>query len=158
MADQLCLVRDTPHPPHRWAPLVADPIHERVFHLGLAALDCPGVPAHPEGDPRMTNLVPADQIEQHVGARRHQLAHLGRANSTEQTVYILHSHACRDSGIDLRACIYSRALDRGIDLYYWAGREDQVVTLQVVHGMLLPDVDGATDIVLVDQHLGRGAE
>lgn len=106
----------------------------------------------------MTDLVPADRIEQHVGARRHPLAHLGRANSTEQTVYILHSHACRDRGIDLRTCSYSRALDLGINLGDWAGREDQVVTLQVEHGILMPDLDGPTDIVLVDQHLGRGAE
>lgn len=62
----------------------------------------------------MSDLVPADQIEQIVGARRHKLAHLGRAVSAEQTVYVLHSFACRDSGIDLRTCVYSRALDAGI--------------------------------------------
>ena len=33
----------------------------------------------------MTDLVPADQIEQIVGARRHPLAHLGRAVSAELT-------------------------------------------------------------------------
>ncbi|WP_228941817.1 hypothetical protein [Nocardioides sp. Leaf374] len=97
----------------------------------------------------MTDLVPADQIEHLVGARRHPLAHLGRADSTEQTVYILHSYACRDSGIDLRTCGYSRALDRGIDLGDWAGHEDQVVTLQVEHGLLMPDLHGPTDLVLV---------
>lgn len=46
----------------------------------------------------MTDLVPADQIEQIVGARRHPLAHLGRAVSAEQTVYILHSQRCKGDG------------------------------------------------------------
>ena len=90
----------------------------------------------------MTDLVPADQIESIVGARRHALAHLGRAVSSEQTVYILHSHACKDSGIDLRSCIYSRALDRGIDSGDWDGQEDETVTLQAAHGWLMPDDDG----------------
>lgn len=31
------------HGPHQWAPLVADPSHERVLHVGLAMLACPGV-------------------------------------------------------------------------------------------------------------------
>lgn len=99
--------------------------------------------------PLMSNLVPADQIEELVGARRHALAHLGRAVSVEQTVYILHSHACKDSGIDLRSCDYSRALDRGIDAGDWRGHEDQVVTLMHVHGFLMPDSDGPDDIVHV---------
>jgi hypothetical protein len=95
----------------------------------------------------MSNLVPADQIEQIVGARRHALAHLGRAVTAEQIVYVLHSQRCKDSGIDLRACTYSQALDSGIEgLHEWDGQEDQVVTLQVAHGCLLPDPDGPPDI------------
>lgn len=95
----------------------------------------------------MTDLVPADQIEQLVGARRHTQAHLGRADSAEQTVYILHSAECKATGVDLRSCVYSRALDRGIDgLPDWNDYEDQVVTLQVSHGWLLPDDDGPDDI------------
>lgn len=58
----------------------------------------------------MTDLVPADQIEAIIGASRHQSAHLGRRVSTEGVAYILHSHECRDSGIDLRECEYSLAL------------------------------------------------
>ncbi|UIU47024.1 hypothetical protein [Microcystis phage MinS1] len=98
----------------------------------------------------MTDLVPADRIEQIVGARRHALAHLGRAVSAEQTVYILHSQRCKDSGIDLRACGYSRALDRGIDLGDWDGHEDQLVTLMHAHGFLMPDDDGPDDIEVLD--------
>lgn len=95
----------------------------------------------------MTDLVPADQIEQLVGARRHQLAHLGRAVSANRMVYILHSQACKDSGIDLRRCAYSEALDDGIDLAEWT--EDQTVTLQVEHGHLTPDPAGPADVVLL---------
>lgn len=51
MSDQPCPLRDTPHPSHEWAPLIADPTHDRVFHVGLAVLDCPGVLAHTKGDP-----------------------------------------------------------------------------------------------------------
>lgn len=99
----------------------------------------------------MTDLVPADQIEQIVGARRHALAHLGRAVSSEQTVYILHSHACKDSGIDLRSCGYSRALDRGIDLSDWVDHQDQTVTLMHVHDFLMPDNDGPDDIEFLSE-------
>lgn len=102
----------------------------------------------------MTDLVPADQIEQIVGARRHPLAHLGRAVSSEQVVYILHSQQCLDSGIDLRSCGYSRALDRGIDLADWQHHQDQVVTLQHVHGFLMPDDDGPADVELLEVSRG----
>lgn len=102
----------------------------------------------------MTDLVPAGQIEQIVGARRHALAHLGRAVSAERTVYILHSATCLASGVDLRDCVYSRALDKGIDgLPEWDGRHDRTVTLQAVHGDLIP---GPDDIELVPA--GEGAE
>lgn len=93
----------------------------------------------------MSDLVPASEIEARVGARRHALAHLGRAVSAEQTVYILHSRACIDTGIDLRSCDYSHALDRGIDLVDWQHHQDRVVTLQHQHGYLMPD-DGPDDI------------
>ncbi len=63
----------------------------------------------------MSGLVNPDQIEQLVGIRRHQTEHFGRADSTEQTVYILHSQECKDSGIDLRECPFSIALDQGIE-------------------------------------------
>ena len=97
----------------------------------------------------VTDLVPATEIEQIVGARRHALAHLGRFATAEQTVYILHSQACLNSGIDLRSCIYSRALERGIEeLPEWEGWKDRAVTLQVESDLLLPDPDGPPDVVL----------
>ena len=69
----------------------------------------------------MSNLVPPSEIEGIVGAHRHAVSHFGRAVSSEQTVYILHSRECVDSGVDLRDCPFSVALDKGIDL---VGPED----------------------------------
>ena len=86
----------------------------------------------------MTDLVPTDQIERIVGARRHPHQHLGRAVSAEQTVYILHSEKCRDSGTDLRECAYSKALDNGIDLDWWKAHEDKPVVLAPYHDRLIP--------------------
>ena len=86
----------------------------------------------------MTDLVPADEIEQIVGARRHAHQHLGRAVSVEQAVYILHSEKCRDSGIDLRDCPYSKALDNGIDMDWWHQHQDRAVVVAPFHGRLIP--------------------
>jgi hypothetical protein len=85
----------------------------------------------------MSDLVAADRIEKIVGASRHPTDHIGRAVSSERTVYILHSHECRDSGIDLRECRYSLALDRGIGLSEW--KEDAATRLEIIDGRL---VDG----------------
>lgn len=60
----------------------------------------------------MTDLVPTNQIELIVGLPRHPTRHFGRAVGAR--FYILHSKECKDSGIDLRDCAYSRALDRGL--------------------------------------------
>lgn len=84
----------------------------------------------------MTALVPADRVEEIVGARRHATHHLGRAVSSEQVVYILHDQACKDSGLDLRECSYSLALDRGIEVADWA--EDTTLALVVEGGQLVP--------------------
>lgn len=84
----------------------------------------------------MSDLVPTDQIESIVGARRHAWKHYARAVSAEQTVYILHSRTCLETGIDLRECEFSRALDRGIDPKRW--REGVALVVEVVHGQLLP--------------------
>lgn len=65
----------------------------------------------------MTDRVPADQIEGIVSAERHPTHHIGRLVGDD--VYILHSHACLDAVPDLRTCLYSRALDRGIDRSEW---------------------------------------
>lgn len=59
----------------------------------------------------MTRLESADEIEGIVGAERHATEHLGRAVSVEQRLYILHSVECVESGIDLRDCEFSLALD-----------------------------------------------
>lgn len=83
----------------------------------------------------MTDLVPAEQIEQIVGARRHPTWHLARAVSATETVFILHSQTCKDSDLDLRECQYSLALDRGIDPDDWA--EDTTVGLVVEGGNLV---------------------
>ena len=89
----------------------------------------------------MSGAVPADQIEQIVGIRRHRQAHFGRAVSAEQAVHILHSQRCLDSGIDLRECRFSLALDQGIDRDKWAGREDIPVALGVWGARLIPIKD-----------------
>jgi hypothetical protein len=64
----------------------------------------------------MSTLVPAEDIERIVGARRHPTEHLGRAISAQRRTYILHPQSCLDTGIDLRDCSYSRAMDRGTRL------------------------------------------
>ena len=84
----------------------------------------------------MTDLVDPDEIERIVGARRHPIHHLARAVSSEQTVYILHSQRCKDSGIDLRACDFSLALDNGIREHEWV--EDETTLVTTLHGTLLP--------------------
>ncbi|MCV7255302.1 hypothetical protein H7J86_24365 [Mycobacterium hackensackense] len=92
----------------------------------------------------MTDLVPADQIEQIVGIKRHDTKHYGRAVSAEEQVYILHSRECKDSGVDLRQCPYSLALDNGIQIESWVDLEDIAVALVIVDDRLVPAV-GATD-------------
>jgi hypothetical protein len=67
----------------------------------------------------MTDIVPAQDIERIVGVPRHATEHWGRAVSDEQRVYILHSRECLESGIDLRDCSFSLALDDGIDPFDW---------------------------------------
>lgn len=89
----------------------------------------------------MSKLVPATEIEQIVGESRHATMHIGRAVSEEETVYILHSQECKDSGIDLRACPLSLAMDRGIESESWAGFEDRPVALGIIHDRLVPLVD-----------------
>lgn len=100
----------------------------------------------------MSELVPADKIEQIVGARRHPHQHLGRAVSAEQTVYVLHSQQCKDSGIDLRDCEWSLALDRGIDLDDWKDHEDRPVELATCDRRLFPTTPAwLTDYTLQDE-------
>lgn len=94
----------------------------------------------------MSTLVDPSRIERIVGMKRRRQAHYGRAISGEQTVYILHSQRCLDSGIDLRNCRFSRALDLGIEHPYWTGAGDKPVVLGVWNGHLIPiKVMGADD-------------
>jgi hypothetical protein len=86
----------------------------------------------------MSDLVPTEDIERIVGVARHRKAHYGRAVSSQQTVYILHSKECKDSGIDLRDCRFSTALDEGIRMESWTGVEDVPVMLGVWQGLLVP--------------------
>lgn len=92
----------------------------------------------------MTRLESADRIEGIVGALRHPSRHTGRAVSVEQRVYILHSQDCLDSGIDLRECPFSVALDEGIDIDEWQGTEDRAVYIlrDPRVGDLVPEVAG----------------
>lgn len=90
----------------------------------------------------MVEVVSADAIEGVVGAMRHAVHHIGRAVTSEQRVYILHSEQCRARPeTDLRQCPYSAALDRGIDPKRWEGFEDQPVRLWFAPfgGLLIPD-------------------
>lgn len=86
----------------------------------------------------MSDLVPTTDIERIVGVARHRRAHMGRAVSADQTVYILHSQECRDSGIDLRECRFSVALDNGIRACDWEDRQDIPVALGVWGNRLIP--------------------
>lgn len=86
-----------------------------------------------------TNLVPSSDIERIVGASRHDIDHIARAVSAEQTVYILHSRECLQSGHDLRECPYSLALEQGINPADWV--EDTPVVIGIAHDRLIPLLD-----------------
>lgn len=86
----------------------------------------------------MTDLVPTEDIERIVGIDRHPTGHFGRAVSADETVYILHSRECLDSGIDLRDCRFSIALDEGIWEQDWADHEDIPVCLMILQDRLVP--------------------
>ncbi|MEO7018384.1 MAG: hypothetical protein ABI067_17890 [Leifsonia sp.] len=79
----------------------------------------------------MSRLESPKAIEKIVGARRHATDHLGRAISAEERVYILHSTECAASGIDLRTCVFSEALDYGIDMDVWGDFQDVPVVLAI---------------------------
>lgn len=85
----------------------------------------------------MSSTVPADEIEQIVGVERHPTRHYARAVSAEQVVYILHSHRCKNRGRDLRKCLFSRALDNGIDDADWHGVEDRPVRVTITRSQRL---------------------
>ena len=87
----------------------------------------------------MTQLVPKDQIEKIVGVKRSQTFHYGKAIVDAEEFYILHSQDCRESVADLRKCIYSLALDKGIDDDSLL--DGKVAMLAVKHGLLKKVID-----------------
>lgn len=94
------------------------------------------------GEQAMTRIVPSDQIEDLVGAERDPDVHFARAIDEEDeygTVYILHSDTCRNSGIDLRSCAYSIALDEGILPDEWEDSFNKPVPVLInKEGRLIP--------------------
>lgn len=91
----------------------------------------------------MTDLVDPTQIERIVETTRDARYHYARADSTTETVYLLHSQECVDATPDLRECPFSSALDAGIvqDPWQWARwREvqDRPVLVVILHGWLVP--------------------
>lgn len=62
----------------------------------------------------MTDLVDPDEIEGIIGFPRHGRLHLAIHDTGGGEVYVMHSQACVDSGIDLRDCEFSLALDDGV--------------------------------------------
>jgi hypothetical protein len=87
----------------------------------------------------MSNLVDPERIEEIVGVRRHPTEHWARAVSAEEKVYVLHSQECRNSGVDLRLCDFSYALDEGLHWGDWNGLEDVPVKVSVTEdGWLVP--------------------
>ena len=83
----------------------------------------------------MVDIVPAEKIEQIVGAARHETEHIGRSVSAEAVVYVLHSRECLDSLADrtsnLRECKFARAQDYGIDPGVWEDFQDVPVILTI---------------------------
>ena len=86
----------------------------------------------------MTEPVAPEDIEEIVGTVRNPYIHYGRAVSADDTIYILHSTQCLDSGVDLTECPFNVALGHGIWWKDWAGYEDQLVVLTVIAGRLVP--------------------
>ena len=93
----------------------------------------------------MTKREASDEIEAIVGVKRYEILHIGRAVSAEQRVFIMHSKACVESGIDLNDCRFSKALDNGIDPQEWDGWEDKPVILDVEDDALVPLGEASDD-------------
>lgn len=88
----------------------------------------------------MTNIVPSTEMERLVGYPRQENTHLGRIDTTEEVMYILHSQECKDTTPDLRECPYSKALDHGrFNINRWKGFYDMSVSLSLdAQGRLNP--------------------
>ena len=92
----------------------------------------------------MSDVVPANEIERIVGIERHPTRHYARAVSAEQVIYVLHSQRCKDKGRDLRDCLFSQALDNGIDEDAWSGHEDEAVRVTITRSQRLVPVTPET--------------
>jgi hypothetical protein len=92
----------------------------------------------------MTQLESTATIEATVGVRRHPTRHIARVVTAEDRVYILHSDRClnsrANSTTDLRDCMYSKALDRGLIASHWQDDLDRavVVIIDILTGRLEP--------------------
>ena len=86
----------------------------------------------------VTKRVDSARIERIVGTTRHETEHYARAVSSVRIVYILHSAQCLSSGIDLRDCDFSLALDRGINEIHWCRFEDRPIRVAIESGLLVP--------------------
>lgn len=84
----------------------------------------------------MANLVPSHLIEDIVGVKRHPDHHIGRAVSSEEMMYILHSRQCFSE--DMLNCEFTWALDRGIEMSKWGHHLDIPVKLEIDGGHLVP--------------------
>ncbi|TDO18154.1 hypothetical protein EV580_1337 [Mycobacterium sp. BK086] len=56
--------------------------------------------------------------------------------TADQKIYILHSRECFESGLDLRECLFSQALDNGVERDSWANHENIPVALGISDGQL----------------------
>lgn len=88
----------------------------------------------------MSDLVDPSEIERIVGVKRRAFHHVARVVKAEDKIYILHSQQCLDSGIDLRDCQFSRALDAGVQPANWATAErlECPVLVEVIGNLLVP--------------------
>lgn len=86
----------------------------------------------------MTQLVDPKKIESLVGATRHGTLHLGRWNTENDRIYILHSHKCVRSGIDLRECPYSQCMTAGAFSHTWSQHPNSTVVLSIQRNELTP--------------------
>lgn len=87
----------------------------------------------------MSARVDPGEIEMIVGARRHSIKHLGRLVTADHTTYILHSEHCKSRYEDLRECVFSLAMDEGIDEADFEGYMDRPIVMGVdSDGVLLP--------------------
>lgn len=90
----------------------------------------------------MIRTIPSDQAEGFVGAERLEFVHVGLASSSDERVYVLHSARClrirQELREELTECVFSTALENGIDLAAWRGFEDTPVSLSILNGQLFP--------------------